>query len=202
MKNKFLFILMVLVFGVSANAAELLVNGDFESGATGQLGGTPIPNWGTWGNSGWHNNDAGAVIDTMGMKLWWDDSGMFQDYPATAGGTYDYSVQVMDFSGDTSAITWDFKIEAEFYDALNVQLLAVVLDSFDSSVELDDTWVPIGGSIIAPANTAYGRVVMRLHDWQAGIGGAIYFDNASVTPEPATLLLFGLGGLFLRKRKP
>lgn len=33
--------------------------------------------------------------------------------------------------------------------------------------------------------------------WQVGTGAA-YFDDVIVTPEPTTLLLFGLGGLALR----
>ena len=93
------------------------------------------------------------------------------------------------------------QIEAEFYDAADMQLTAVVMGYFDSGIELDDTWVKIGGSITAPVGTTYGRVVLRSLDWQDGIGGALYFDNASVVPEPVTFALLGFGGLFLRGRK-
>jgi hypothetical protein len=163
----------------------------------------PIPGWHSWGNNGWHNDDAGAVIDTKSVKFWWDQVGLWQDYTATAGTEYLYSVQVMDWSGDTSPNNWDLQIEAEFYDASNAQLAAVVLGYFDSGIQPDDTWVQIGGSIVAPANTAYGRVVLRTVDWQDGIAGAIYFDNVSVTvvPEPISLALLGLGGLLLMRRR-
>lgn len=198
--KKFLIVLPVLVLTCMANA-NLLSNGGFEDGDTGQVGVVAIPGWNSWGNSGWHNDDAGAVIDTKSMKFWWDGVGMWQDYTAVAGVTYDYSVQVMDFSGDTTANNWDLQIEAEFYDAANTQLTAVVLGYFDSGIEPDDTWVQIGGSIAAPEGTAYGRVVLRTLDWQEGIGGALYFDNVSVVPEPLTLALLGLGGLFIGKRR-
>jgi len=169
-----------LTGGLSADA-NLLTNGDFEDGNTGQIGVVPIPGWHSWGTNGWHNDDAGAVIGAKSVKFWWDQVGLWQDFPAIAGVTYVYSVQVMDWSGDTSPNNWDLQIEAEFYDASNAQLTAVVLGYFDSGIQPNDTWVQIGGSIAAPANTAYGRVVLRTVDWQPGIAGAIYFDNVSVT---------------------
>jgi glucosylceramidase len=175
-KSAALFMLVL----TALSQANLLTNGDFEDGDTGQVGSAAIPGWNSWGSSGWHHDDAGAVIDAKGMKFWWDQVGLWQDFTATAGVTYDYRVQVMDFSGDTSANNWDFQIEAEFYDSGDNDIIKVVLDQFDSSSEPDDTWVEIGGSITAPGNTAYGRVVMRTVDWQEGIDGSIYFDNVSV----------------------
>jgi glucosylceramidase len=161
--------------------ANLLTNGDFEDGNTGQVGSVSIPGWHSWGSNGWHHNDAGAYLGSKGMKFWWDQVGLWQDFSASAGTSYLYRVQVMDFSGDTSAHNWDFQIEAEFYNNSGAAIIKVVLDTFDSTIQPNDTWVGIGGSITAPANTVYGRVVMRTVDWQEGIDGAIYFDNVSVT---------------------
>ena len=108
-KNVFMAMLMLFwVLGISAQA-NLLVNGDFEDGDTGQIGTVVIPGWNSWGANGWHNDDAGAVIDTKGDEIPGGDGvGMWQDFAASAGTTYDYSVQVIDFSGDTSANNWDF----------------------------------------------------------------------------------------------
>jgi hypothetical protein len=153
----------------SANAANLLTNGGFEDGDTGQIGSVVIPGWNSWGNNGWHNNDAGAVIDTKSMKFWWDGVGMWQNYAATPGTTYTYSVQVIDASRDTTPNNWDLQIEAEFYDAANVQLRATPVGYFDSTIQPNDTWIGIGGSIVAPAGTTTGRVVIRSLDWQPGL---------------------------------
>jgi hypothetical protein len=170
---------LFLIAGVST-WANLLVNPGFEDGDTGQVGSVLIPGWDTWGTNGWHNDDAGAIIDTKSMKFWWDGVGMWQDFPATAGSTYDYSVQIIDASRDTSPSNWDLQIEAEFYDATDTQLSAAVVGYFDSTLEPDDTWVQIGGQVVAPAGTAYGRVILRSVDWVAGIAGALYFDDVSV----------------------
>lgn len=115
------------------------------------------------------------------MKFWWDDSGLWQDFAALEGLTYSFRVQVMDWSGDTSANNWDFRIEGEFYTATHTAIMKQVVGYFDSSVQPNDTWIEIGGTITAPAGTAYGRVVLRLWDWKSGISGSIYFDNVSVT---------------------
>ena len=167
-------VLLILMLGIS-DEANLLTNGDFENGGTGQLGSVSVPGWNNWGSNGYHHDEAGAVIDTKGMKFWWDQVGMWQDFAATPGATYDYSVQCMDFSGDTSANNWNLQIEAEFYDDADKDIIKVVLGTFNSTTQPDDTWIQIGGSITAPANTAYGRVVMRTVDWQEGIRGVHLF---------------------------
>ncbi len=170
---------IVLLAAVPLFGRNLLVNPGFESGPTGRLS-AGVPGWNHWGSDGWHHDDASAVIGTKGMKLWWNSSGMWQDFRAAPGETFLCRLQAMDWSGDTAAITWDLQIEAEFYDSGNTRLSAVVMGYFDSAKESDDVWVNVGGYVKAPPQTDYGRIVIRLSDWQAGIGGAIYFDDVCV----------------------
>ena len=193
-----------LLAGVTS-AQELLVNGDFETGGPHGLGWIEgdyeywPEGWLGWGQSGWHHNDAGRVIDTKAVKFWWDDCGLWQDFVATAGEEYDFSVSILNSTAEPA--TWNGLIKAEFYDAAWAQLDAVELERFYSAAEPMDTWVEIGGSLTAPAGTAYGRIVLLEVDWFEGVGGPLNFDNASVTPEPATLALLGLGGLALLCRR-
>jgi hypothetical protein len=56
-------LLFALSFPVWAN---LLTNGDFEDGNTGQVGSVSIPGWNSWGSNGWHHNDAGACLGSKG----------------------------------------------------------------------------------------------------------------------------------------
>lgn len=170
---------LVLLATLPLFGQNLLVNPGFETGAAGSLSGG-VPGWNHWGSSGWHHNDSQAVIGTKGMKLWWDDAGIWQNVPAAPKDVFCFSVQAMDWSGDTAAVTWDLRIDAEFYDADHQKLSGVVIDYFDSAQHPNDAWVRIGGYATAPPQTAYGRVVLRLSGWQSNIDGAIYFDDVCV----------------------
>ena len=60
--------------------------------------------------------------------------------------------------------------------------------------------VPIGSRLADHTWTASGDIYTGNHPAvDVGLQGVI--DNFQITPEPATMMLFGLGGLFLRRRK-
>ncbi|HRX84667.1 MAG TPA: hypothetical protein P5572_06560, partial [Phycisphaerae bacterium] len=87
MVRKVMLCSLVLGLAATAASANLLVNGGFEDGDTGQLGTVALPGWNSWGPSGWHHDDAGRTLDTKAMKLWWDDAGLWQDFAVTPGVT-------------------------------------------------------------------------------------------------------------------
>ena len=57
-------------------------------------------------------------------------------------------------------------------------------------------------TVTADVNGDYAEMAkVYLHMADAGGSGNAYWDNATLTPEPMTLGLLGLGGLFLRRKK-
>jgi hypothetical protein len=56
-------------------------------------------------------------------------------------------------------------------------------------------WTSYSGTFTTVAGTAVTEITFDEGSW-----GSMYVDNVSITPEPATMLLLGLGGLLLRKR--
>jgi hypothetical protein len=67
---------------------------------------------------------------------------------------------------------------------------------YDSDIDMTKT----GNWTAAPEGTVYLTLKIEQWGWQPGGSGSGY-DNVVVTPEPATMLLLGLGGLVLRRRK-
>jgi glucosylceramidase len=173
-----LAIIICMLWIIPAHA-NLLTNGSFEDGDTGQITTVPIPGWSTWNYSGWHHNDAGAVINTKAVKLWGTDSGIYQNFAATAGNTYRLSGYMLHTSGDPlrgGDKSGDFR--AEWYNASNTMLREDAFGKITSS-DPTNTWLSYSADITAPAGTAYGRVLIRMYRPSSG-DGAVNYDNVSV----------------------
>lgn len=61
--------------------------------------------------------------------------------------------------------------------------------NFPIGNEVVGAWTPIQITSTAPAGTAYMQVALEV----AGSGSAIYYDDIEVIPEPASILLVGMG---------
>ncbi len=208
--KKNVMVLVLIGCLVSNVQANLLLNGGFEDGDLGQLGSVTINNWITWGDSGWHHNDAGFKFDEKGIKLWHDSTGVYQDFDVVVGTEYTVGLSAIT-AGSDALKGWDGVVKIEWTDASWINVGGSEVGRFygakdDKGIAGDasDTWKEISGAAVAPAGAVHGRLVYYLEqadNWESTTGGSLYWDNAFVTPEPATLILLGLGSVVLGRCK-
>lgn len=178
-----IFLLFLLTAELSWG--NLLKNPGFEEGPTGQITNVPIPGWNTWNYSGWHHNDPGRVRDTKAVKLWWTDSGIYQDFPAQAGHTYRFSGYMLHHHTDplrdgAGGVPGDKSGEfrAEWYTATNVLIREDAWAKITKDDAIDE-WHFYTADLTAPPGTAYGRFLIRMYQPTAG-DGAVNYDDVSV----------------------
>jgi len=196
---------LVLIAAASMASANLLVNGDFANGTSGggQFGAATINNWTTYGSSGWYQSDIGG---NYSVKMWWDDSGIYQDWACTAGEQFNLTVDALQRSTPDPLVSWTGYLQVEFYDSTGTNKLASQQLAYFPPTEPHDTWVTLSGSYTAPVSAVSGRIVLGVENWATNASGSAYFDNATVNqvvPEPslAGLVLFGAIGLVLLRRR-
>jgi hypothetical protein len=197
-KNKiclFVGIALTAVLTLSATSqATLLTNDDFETGdGTG---------WMTVGTNFAIVSDPTYSQNTYSATLLDDDTSWSQCVSGTEGVEYTLSSDIIH---NTAWNNRQAVLLLEFWDAGETALISGTEIGRLGKDSSDDTWFSFSGSAVAPTGTGLVKVILLLEDGAGGgpntPDGQAYWDNVVLTPEPATVALLGLGGLFMLRRK-
>ena len=184
------------------NGQNLLLNGDFNSPASGAW----PDNWSGWSwGSGWanHENNGGVTYDGSyyvvggGMNYDQGGGGFYQTVAGIAGDTYQLSV----LSGADAWWLPYGEMRLFFLDATSAQIgSAVVQPTVDPAVygqnyDIAHPWALYSVTATAPDGTTQIKVEFA----EPHGTGSVWFENASLTlvPEPGTLSLVAAGTVFL-----
>ncbi len=206
MKKVVLLLALLAMTGIAG--ANMLANGDFETPQADGWAGTGWTNW-AW-NTGWSehvikpavpNGGNGTYLLNCGSNWYDGGGGAFQTVAAVAGVEYTLTV-------DSGADAWWLptgRMSMIWLDSLGAEISNVVRNTVDPAVygQNFDIPHPMANYILvgtAPVGTASVKVEFS-SGMPGGIGGSITFDNAVLVPEPATMILLGLGSLFMARRK-
>jgi hypothetical protein len=192
--------------------ANLLANPGFENPSTAPgVEYFGAPGWSDFGGGTYTINNV-VEPNTHGgvqtLKTFGGTSGVFQQFPAAPGQTWDASAWILNSSLDQMSGAQIAAVNIEWHTAAPSGSFISFTGSGDvTAASPANTWIQKSVSAVAPANTAFARIVLITGAFTGPGGGAPRFDDASfaqaVVPEPATLGVLGAAcaGLLARRRR-
>ncbi|MFK7760140.1 MAG: hypothetical protein AB8C13_09345 [Phycisphaerales bacterium] len=210
MKSVFAALCATAMLGASAHAGgtNLLINAGFEDpmlttpDAPGAGAG-----WSTFDNvftSDGSTLNTGVFAENQVLKMF-GFGGVFQDFAASEGQTWNGGAFMLNDSSDQMASGQVAAVNIEWLDASGNQISFISNGTFTGADATVDEWIQQTITGVAPAGTATARLVLITGNFLAPApgGGAPHFDNAffEVIPTPGTASLFAIGGLVATRRR-
>jgi hypothetical protein len=198
----------------STASANLLVNPGFE------IPPVPVAPPEYFGATGWSDfgggtytigsaaiGPAGAHLGSQVLKVFGGLSGVYQQFAASPGETWDGGVWALNDSVDLMVGAQIAAVNIEWIAADGVTNVGTVFGPAITSATAVDVWKFLTVSGVAVAGTGYARLVLITGAFAGPGGGAPRFDDAFMLPRaipvPAAVWLFGssLGLLGWMRRK-
>ncbi len=175
---------------------ELLVNGDFEIGTPEYDKPASFVCKG-WRRLLWKESEFNSWL-TCGKRDWqvgkgnqaleyrWGATSICQFFSARSGETYQFSIDYLNPGSHDSR--WQPRIQVEWLDAHDKAIGPVsTVAEADYATAPVKKWNILNGSVKAPPNTAYGRVLLNVNNKGSGqYFQRTYLDNASIRGVPGT----------------
>ncbi len=176
---------IILSLSVSVFAQNILVNGDFESGAVkGSFANGYPDGWTGWNQNGWHHSDPGYRRDGYGIAIWDNDTGCIQVVNASEGEQFDISGEMI-YHATEVLVNKNAILKIEFWDGPHPAGSKLDENQVGALTPIHSaaTWYTFSDTVTAPVGTTEARIICQTISTGGTSTGKAYWDNIVLESE-------------------